>query len=97
MGDVIAKYNLNITGYKSVILISPWFFAYILTKVVATTAQFYVFSNFDLGKSMAIFGAISIILSNSIGFLLMSERLTVGGYVGVSMACMAFLVIALKG
>jgi hypothetical protein len=38
--------------------------------------QLYVFTAIDLGKTMALFGAFSIILANSLGFLVLKEVLS---------------------
>lgn len=56
--------------------------------------QLYIFTNTELGKTMALFGAISIILSNLLGFFILKEILPVGVYVGVSLAVVAFLILA---
>ena len=44
---------------------------------------------------MAIFGAVSIVLSNILGLFLLGEVLSIGNYAGVSLAIVAFLVLAL--
>jgi drug/metabolite transporter (DMT)-like permease len=44
---------------------------------------------------MALFGATSIVLVNILGVLLLDEVLTLRGYAGVTLAILAFLVMAL--
>jgi hypothetical protein len=58
--------------------------------------QLYIFTTTELGKTMALFGAVSIILSNLLGFLVLKEVLPVGVYVGVSFAVVAFLILAVS-
>jgi hypothetical protein len=43
-----------------------------------------------------LFGAVSIILSNLLGFLILKEVLPIGVYVGVSFAVVAFLILAVS-
>jgi len=57
--------------------------------------QLHVFTAVELGKTMALFGAVSIVLANILGFLVLKEVLSPGAYIGVSLAVIAFLVLAL--
>ncbi|MDD3156254.1 MAG: hypothetical protein PHP14_02410 [Candidatus Pacebacteria bacterium] len=57
--------------------------------------QLYVFTVIELGKTMALFGAFSIILANVLGLLVLKEILSPGAYIGVSLAVIAFIVLAL--
>ena len=59
--------------------------------------QLYVFSQIQLGYTMALFGATSIILANVLGFLFLKEVLSPLGYVGVMLAVLGFLVLAARG
>jgi hypothetical protein len=52
--------------------------------------QLYIFTTIELRKTMALFGAISIILSNLLGLLILKEVLPVGVYIGVSFAVLDF-------
>ena len=45
---------------------------------------------------MALFGAVSIVLANVMGFLLLKEVMTPATYVGVTLAVVAFLVLAVR-
>jgi len=93
--DLIARTAMKIHGFKAASFFSLWFLAYWLLRQVAMFGQLYVFSSIDLGRSMALFGAASIVLSNVLGFLLLKETLSLPVYVGVSLAVLAFLALAL--
>ena len=43
--------------------------------------QLYVFSVIELGKTMALFGATSIVLANVLGFLVLKETLSLEAYI----------------
>jgi len=75
--------------------LSGWFLAYFSIRMIAMFGQLYVFTSIELGKTMALFGAISILLANLLGFLVLKEVLSPGAYVGVTLAIIAFLVLAL--
>lgn len=74
----------------------PWFLTYMAVRTVATFGQLYVFSVFPLGKTMALFGAVSILISNVLGFLLFKEVLSLPNYLAVSLCVVAFLIFALS-
>ncbi len=94
-GDLIARANLRTGGFTAAAFWSWWFVVYLTTRSLATVGQLYIFANVELGKSMAMFGAVAIVLSNLAGLLLLQERLTGLEYGGVSLAVLAFLVLAL--
>ena len=56
--------------------------------------QLYVFASVPLGKSIALFGAISILLSNVLGVLLLGELLSIGAYIGIICAVLAYVILA---
>lgn len=93
-GDLIARANLRADGFTAAAFWSRWFIVYVTTRSLATLGQLYIFANVELGKSMAMFGAMAIVLSNAAGLLLLQERLTGMEYGGVSLAVLAFLVLA---
>lgn len=96
-GDLLARSNLRAGGFEVRTFLGWWFVAYCLLRTVATFAQLYVFANVELGRTMALFGATSIVLSNLLAVLLLNESLSLGGYLGVALAVTAFLVLALLG
>jgi uncharacterized membrane protein len=96
-GDLLARANLRANGFELRTFISWWFVLYSVLRTLATFAQLYVFATVQLGRSMALFGAASIVLSNLLAFLLLAETLSLGAYLGVSLAVAAFLCLALLG
>jgi len=64
-------------------------------RTVATLGQLYVFSAVKMGKTMALFGAASIVIANVLGWLYMGDVLSTGQYVGIAFAIMAFVALAL--
>lgn len=93
-GDLLARSNMKSGGFCLANFCSWWFAAYMTIRQAATFGQLYVFANFELGRTSAVFGAISIGLSNVLGLLLLGELLSVSAYVAVSLAVAAFLILA---
>lgn len=93
--DLIARANMSKHGFTPATFLSVWFLIYFTIRTVAMFGQLYIFSSIQLGKTMALFGATSIILSNLLGYFVLNEILSLGAYIGVSLAVSAFLVIAL--
>ena len=58
--------------------------------------QVYIFANIQLGKTMAMFGAVSIVLSNIIGLFYLGERISPVSYFGICLAILAFIVMGFK-
>ena len=94
--DIVARSNMRNSGFHLAAFLAPWFLLYFLIRQAAMFGQLYVFSSVELGKSMALFGAASIILSNILGLLVLKEVLSVPAYIGVSLAVAAFLVLVLR-
>lgn len=96
--DLLARAYMPERGFEIATFISGWFVLYLLVRTAATFGQLYVFSipALELGETMALFGAVSIILANVLGYLLLSEVLQTGEYIGVVLAILAFLVLALQ-
>ncbi len=94
--DLLARYNMQKFGFKFSAFLSAWFIIYFLIRTIAMFGQLYIFTTIELGKTMALFGAVSIILSNLLGFLILKEVLPIGIYVGVSFAVVAFLILAVS-
>lgn len=94
-GDLLARANLKLTGFSPGAFWSKWFLVYAALRLAATFGQLYVFAHVELGRSMALFGAAAIVFSNLLGFLLLQETLSLSAYAGVSLAVVAFLVLAI--
>lgn len=94
--DLIARANMRRSAFALSTFLSLWFLAYFVIRQVAMFGQLYVFSTLQLGKTMAIFGATSLVLVNVLGYLLLGEVLSGQAYVGVVLAVTAFIVLALS-
>ncbi len=95
VGDLLARIYMP-RGFAMTTFLMPWFFWYLLVRTFATFGQLYVFSSIDLGKTSALFGAISIILANILGLLVLKEVLTPSAYIGTSLTIIAFIVLAFR-
>lgn len=96
VSDLLARSNMPKHGFNLSAFLSIWFLIYFSIRTIAMFGQLYIFTTIELGKTMAMFGAISIILSNVLGFLILKETLPIGVYVGVSLAVIAFLILAVS-
>jgi multidrug transporter EmrE-like cation transporter len=96
LSDVMGRTYMVRYGFKLSTFISLWFLVYTLVRQLATLGQVYIFANIQLGKTMAMFGAVSIVLSNVIGLLYFGERISSVSYFGISLAVLAFIVMGFK-
>jgi multidrug transporter EmrE-like cation transporter len=94
VSDVMARANMRHGGFTTENLLTPWFLIYFTIRIFATLGQLYVFASVDLGKTAALFGALSIILANVVGLLYLKESLTTPAYIGVTLALLAFCMLA---
>lgn len=92
--DLLARAYMPKQWFALATFLSGWFLLYFVIRMVAMFWQLYVFTIIDLWKTMALFGAISIILANLLWFLVLKEILSPGAYIGVTLAVIAFVVIA---
>lgn len=93
--DLIGRYLMSTTGFTAASFLSGWFLTYFVIRNVAMMGQLYAFSQLELGATMALFGAVSLVLANALGFLVLKETLSPIAYVGVVLAVLAFLVLAI--
>lgn len=96
LSDVMGRRYMAQYGFRLFTFISLWFMGYMLVRQLATIGQAYVFANIQLGKTMAMFGAVSIVLSNVIGLLYLGEKLSPVSYFGICLAILAFLIMGFK-
>lgn len=94
-GDLLARVNMKKGGFLLANFVTGWFLLYTLTRTVATFGQLYVLATVPIGRTMALFGATSITVVNLLGVLLLGEVLSVRSYVGVSLAVLSFVVMAI--
>jgi hypothetical protein len=95
-GDFMGRVYMVRYGFCAAAFLSWWFAVYFIIKSIAMVGQLYVFTSVPLGKTMALFGAVSILLSNVLGFLLLKEVLSPAAYAGVSLAIIAFIVMIFR-
>ena len=93
--DLLARNYMPKQGFVLSTFLSGWFLLYFSIRIIAMFGQLYIFTAIELGKTMAMFGAISIILANLLGLLVLKEVLSPGAYIGVTLAVIAFIILAL--
>jgi multidrug transporter EmrE-like cation transporter len=94
-GDLIARANMRHSPFVLSTFLSGWFLFYFLIRQVAMFGQLYVFSALQIGKTMALFSATSIVLVNVLGIFLLGEVLSVRAYLAVGMVVLAFIILSL--
>ena len=94
-GDVMARANMRKHGFTAAAFLNISFLVYIVSRQLATVGQLYVLANVPIGKTMALFGAASIILANVLGVLLLGDLLSLRSYAGIALAVLAFTVMSL--
>ena len=92
--DLMGRHYMKRMGFHLATFVSPWFFLYLGIRQVATFGQLYAFVYLPLGKTIAVLAAAAIILSNVLGFLYLGEVLQPTGYLGVSLAVAALMILA---
>jgi uncharacterized membrane protein len=95
-GDMMARMFIPAYGFSWGLAAQPIVWLYFAARLVATVGQLYVLANFQLGTSAALFGAASIILANILSVLVLHEVLSPVAYLGVALAIIAFLIIAMR-
>jgi hypothetical protein len=96
-GDLIASHHVQVGGFTIANLVRPWFILYFTLLLLATFGQLFVLAQAPLGWMSSVFGAVSIILANLLGLLVLKQVLSPASYAGVLLASLAFLVMALFG
>ena len=91
--DFMGRYYMSRYGFTLTNFISFWFLVYIVIRTIATFGQLYIFTQFGLGKTMSLFGAVSIALSTVLAVLLFKEIVTPVQYAGITLAILAFLTL----
>ncbi len=96
IGDLMARANMRKHGFTAAAFLNLSFLIYILSRQLATVGQLYVLATVPIGKTMALFGAGSIVLANVLGVLLLGDVLSAKSYAGIALAVLAFTVISLS-
>ena len=94
-GDLIARHNMRHSPFTLATFISWWFVIYFAVRQIAMFGQLYVLSAFQLGKTMALFSATSIVLVNILGVLLLGEVLSTRAYLAIALVVFAFVLLSL--
>ena len=94
-GDLLARANMRHYPFCLSTFVSGWFLLYFVIRQIAMFGQLYVFSALQLGKTMALFGATSIIVVNALGILLLGEILSLQAYAAIGLVALGFVVLAL--
>lgn len=96
LGDLLARNRMQAHGFTVSTFISWWFLVYIMLRTFATFGQLYIFTQLELGKTMALFGATSLVLVNILGFFILGEKLSLPVYFGIMLAVVAILIVGLS-
>ena len=94
--DFMGRYYMVKHGFHAASFFMPWFLWYQIIRQIAMFGQLWIFACVPLGKTMAMLGATSIVISNVLGFLFLKEVLSPVAYVGVMMAVIAILIMAFR-
>jgi len=94
VGDLVARANMRKHGFTAAAFLNLTFVGYILSRQVATVGQLYVLATVPIGKTMALFGAASIVFANAFGVLLLGDLLSMRAYAGITLAVLAFLLMS---
>jgi len=97
IGDLIARANMRHSPFALSTFLNWWFLLYFAIRQVAMFGQLYVFSVLQIGKTMALFSATSLIVVNVLGVLLLGEILSVQAYLAIGLVALGFVVLALCG
>lgn len=95
-GDLLARANMRHSPFALSTFLSWWFLLYFALRQVAMFGQLYVFSTLQLGKTMALFGATSIVVVNALGILLLGEILSYQAYLAIGLVVLGFLVLSMS-
>lgn len=92
--DLLARSQMSRHGFALATFLSGWFLGYTLLRILATFGQLFVLATLPVGRAMALFGALAILLSNVLGFLLLREVLSPTVYLGVVLAIVSVVILA---
>ena len=95
IGDLMARANMRKHGFTAAAFLNLSFLVYIVSRQIATVGQLYVLATVPIGKTMALFGAVSIVLANLLGVLLLGDFLSPRAYLGIALAVLAFLIMGI--
>jgi multidrug transporter EmrE-like cation transporter len=95
-GDLLARANMRHSPFALATFLKAWFLVYFGIRQIAMFGQLYVFTTLQVGKTMALFSATSLVLVNVLGVLLLGEVLSAKAYVAIAMVVLAFIVLSVS-
>jgi uncharacterized membrane protein len=76
--------------------LSWWFLLYFALRQIALFGQLYVFSAPQLGRTMALFGATSLVVVNVLDILLPGEVLSPQACLAIGLVILGFVVLSMS-
>jgi len=95
-GDLLARAYMRHSPFSMSSFLTWWFVVYFLIRQVAMFGQLYVFSVLQIGKTMALFGATSIVVVNVLGVLLLGEVLSLQAYLAIGLVVLGFVLMSVS-
>jgi len=96
VGDLMGRANMRHSPFALSTFLNWWFVVYFAIRQVAMFGQLYAFSLLQVGRSMALFSATSIVAVNALGVLFLGEILSVQAYLAIALVVLGFIVLALS-
>ena len=95
-GDVLARSKLRAEPGSFVPqLLAPWIIGNFVIRQIATLGQLYILATVELGRTASFYAVASLLIASGIGVFVLDEALSPTGYLGVALAVLAFVVLAL--
>ena len=95
-GDLLARANMRHSSFTLSTFLKWWFLVYFLIRQVAMFGQLYALSAVQIGKTMALFSATSIVVVNVLGILLLGEVLSLQAYLAIALVVFAFVLLSMS-
>lgn len=94
--DLLARHYMSTQGFRAATFLAWWFLIYITLRTLATFGQLFIFTQLEVGKTMALFGATSLVLVNVLGLVILKEQLSLPVYFGIVLAVSSILIVGLS-
>lgn len=95
-GDLLARAHMRHSPFSMSSFLNWWFLVYFLIRQVAMFGQLYVFSILQIGKTMALFSATSIVVVNVLGVLLLGEVLSLQAYLAIGLVVLGIVLMSVS-
>lgn len=93
--DLLARSRLK-NGFTLAKLLGWWLAVYFGLRTLGVAGQLYILSTADLGRSAGLFAAMSVILSNTLGVLVLGEVLTTVQCIGGALSATALVLLSVS-